>query len=194
MSAFSQLSSRASRAGAAAVAVRVPPPKVVLVAPGGFSDGWPNKPTVAVPVGIRLIGLDDIEFARAEASRVASTMHPEERDEKNWIDTFNDTLMRLHVARATCQPDDVSRPYWDVADENVKLALSESGVKALWEAYDDLKHAEDALSPEATDDELAWLAEALIDGSLWAELDIAEAQRTRRLLGRVIATLGQTIA
>jgi hypothetical protein len=109
-------------------------------------------------------------------------VHPEERDEKNWIDCFNDTLMRLYVARGTCQPDDVSAPFWDVADENVKLALSEVGVQLLWEAYDAFRVGEDPLETEATDDELTELADVLLDGEVWGRLELVDAARARRLL------------
>lgn len=180
---------RSGAAVAVAKPERVVAPKVVMLTPDGFANDWPGRPKVPVPVGVRLCSLEDIQFARAEASRVASEMHEPDSDERNWLDAFNDAIMRLVVARATCQPDDVSQPYWDVADENVKLALSEGGVIALWEAYDALKLETDQLSPQADDEDLSKLVEILTDGSIWAVLDVGDAARVRRQLRRALDAL-----
>lgn len=183
---------RSGAAVAVAKPERVVAPKVVMLAPAAFADDWPSKPKVPVPVGVRLCSLEDIQFARAEASRVATEMHEPDSDERNWLDAFNDAIMRLVVARATCEPDDVSQPYWDVADENVKLALSEGGVRALWDAYDALKLDTDQLAPQANDEDLAQLAETLADGSIWAGLELTDAERVRRLLRRALDALQPT--
>ena len=202
MSAFSRLQARAQgqaaktggAVGVASAPARIPPPLVAVLPPSGFADAWPDKPKEPVPIGIRLVASDDLRFARSEAARIACDLHPVDGDENNWRDAFNDTLMQLVVARATCQPHDVTRPFWDVPDENVKLALSSSGLAALWEAWDDLYRSSDALAPQASDDELGRLAELLADGSAWGRLDLAEAERTRRLLRHALATMEQASA
>ncbi|HEY1956693.1 MAG TPA: hypothetical protein VGH28_13830 [Polyangiaceae bacterium] len=149
-----------------------------------FSDAWKARPKAPVCAGFRALSAADVREIRNMASEEAWKLHERPLDEANRIDAFNDALMRLAVARSSCDPNDVERP-WSVLgvarDDNVAIALSEGGVKML---YDEVERASVLASPTRADAtnadvlELFDLLETTLD-----KMTPERAARVRRWLG-----------
>lgn len=168
--------------------------RVVELPPSAYADGWGSKPSAPVRVGLRLISDAEIQTARGEAVRAAMTLHPhadaaQASQDPNWIDAFNDALMRWAVARATCVPEDISKPFFPVAEDTVKEALTSQGIKALFEALELLVVEQSPLSPEATDEDLGDLVQVLQHGAALTKMPPGEARALRRLLGHALERL-----
>lgn len=168
---------------------KTPAPKSVPLSPNAFASTWPDRPSVPVPIGLRLPSQEDIQHARSEGSRVAWERHPDDPDEDNRVDVFNETLMRVLIARATCRPDDVMRPFWDAPEDNIFLALNEGGVRFLWEELENLRVELDAFAVDPSEEELDALVDAVTDGTVWGRMPYSEAMRARRLLRHCLAVL-----
>lgn len=135
------------------VAAARKPVHTALVSPSAFSDAWKGRPIASVCAGFRALSADDVRAIRNMASEEAWKLHPRELDEPNRIDAFNDALMRLAIARGTCDPNDVTKPwiFGIAADDNVAIALSVEGVQRL---FDEVERAAVLASPtrHAADD------------------------------------------
>lgn len=179
MGAFSQVVRREAEAPR-------PAARIATLPTNAFADTWSGKPKSPVKVGVRLLSDKDVEVARAEAARKAFALHPRGQDDPNFVDAFNDALMRTAVAFGTCRPENVALPYFDVAEDMVWVALTSFGVKRLYEELESLALESSPLTPEASDDDLADMAGALAAGDFWARMPLHEAERVRRLLGAVV--------
>jgi hypothetical protein len=166
------------------------PAEVVELRPEHFADTWPGKPTEAVRVGLRIVSEANLQTGRAEAARQAWERFPdEELDEEERVDAFNDALMAWVVAKATTQPDNAAVPWLEMAQDNLPIALSSGGLRELWYRVEALTVERSPLSPEATDDDLVKLVEALQSGAAWTSADGPAARRARRLLRRAMHEL-----
>lgn len=173
-----------------AVVAKPEPASVIALEPGHFADTWPDKPREAVPVGLRLVSEADYQTARAEAAKRAWEHFPDEDlDEDERVDCFNDALAAWIVARGTTRPDDATKPWLDMAHDNVQLALTTGGLRFLFDQITTLMLERSPLSPEATDKDLARLVEALRTGEAWAAASEGPARHARRLLRRVMDLL-----
>lgn len=170
--------------------VRPKPADVVMVLPEHFADAWPSKSAEPVRVGLRLVSEKDLQTARAQASKTAWDHFPDEDlDEDERIDCYNAALMTWVVACATCHPDDASKPWIDMAHDNLQLALTSGGLRSLWERVEALTVECSPLAPEATDDELTALFAAVQSGAAWTSADVPAVRRARRLLKRTMTLL-----
>lgn len=116
--------------------------KTKLRAPGAtlvlplwvFADEWEHKPNAPVCVGLRLLSETDKSQARAEASRLATQLHPEGGD--NWVDAFNDQLQLAVSAVGMCDPNDVRKPpeLFPVAVDQVPNAFTSKGAGYVFQA------------------------------------------------------------
>ncbi len=158
------------------------PPLVVSLPPSAWADTWNGKQDVPVDIGLRLISEAEASNARAEAARKARDFHVDPDDEDGRIEAYNGNLMVLALARATCQPDNIAEPYWQVAEDSIARALTPAGIELLYGHLDTLTLAEAPTMPEATDAEIAALARALLDGSAWSGMTGAAGHRVKRLL------------
>ncbi len=165
------------------------------VAPSVFSDSWKGKPRAEVWCGFRALSEEDTAYARSESTKRAWDLHPKKEDEENRWDAFNDCLMRLTVARGTCDPNDASAS-WDIwrgaPDDNVHTMLTCDGVRFL---FDEVERAHLLASPlrsEATDEELLTLFDAL-PLSL-PHMPATQAARARRMLAFVLDEITPYIA
>lgn len=165
------------------------PAKVVALAPSLWAQTWPDRQTEDAQVGLRLYSETDAQQARAAAAQKAFRLHPQEDDEDARIEAYNGALMVLLVARSTCDPEDVSIPFFGSHDGAVAdilpLALTPKGIEYLFEELEILT-SEQATNPEASDEELAWLADQIRSGEVWGKLPADTARRIKRLLGRSI--------
>lgn len=159
------------------------PVHTCIVPLSAFSDAWKARPRSPVCAGFRALSASDVREIRNMASEEAWKLHERPLDEPNRVDAFNDALMRLAVARSSCDPNDVERP-WAIlgvaADDNVAIALSVGGVKML---YDEVERASVLASPTRTDATDADLLELfdLLEETLPA-MTADRAARVRRWL------------
>jgi hypothetical protein len=166
------------------------PARVVPLRVDHYADAWPDKPTSDAQVGLRLVSEADYQTARTEAARRAWESFPDEDlDEDERVDCYNDTLAAWIVARGTTQPDDASKPWMQMAHDNMQVALTPQGIHYLFDAIAVLHAERSPLSPEASDDDLVKLCEALQSGVAWSSVDGPNARRVRRLLRHAMDAL-----
>ena len=168
------------------------PPKVISIHPNAFASTWEKRPQVAVEVGLRLVPDEDLQTARAEAVKFALEMHSRE-DEDELNACFNDALLRWRIAKTCCSPDDTRRPFWEYAEDTVRVALTTEGVKSLAHEIELLELETSPLYAPATDDEIQDLVAILNDGPPWAKMSAAEQRGTRRLLTAVLDRFGEAM-
>lgn len=160
---------------------QVRPPGRTLVLPTWvWADEWQNRPTDEVCVGLRLMPDADKSKARSEAERLADELHA--RRGPNWVDAFNDCLVRQVAALGICDPNDVSKPssVLPLAEDQVRVALTTEGARFIFDAYQVYELEASPLSPEATDEELLQLSQLL-----WSDADRFRTAE-RRLLKDVL--------
>jgi hypothetical protein len=170
-------------------------PAVVELHPNAFADDYDMKPTAPTKVGVRLVGEGTLETARSWAAKKASRRHPAMTSADDvWCEAFNQALMQWVVARATCNPDDVTQPFWPCAEDVVPLALSSSGLQRLWEEHEMLLLTSSALSPEVDLNTCEALGQKLVSGEFWTELSPMDGRKIRRLFARALEVAGYEIA
>lgn len=112
-------------------------PRIVPVPLEAFGDTWSGKPKQPVEIGLKRISATDIEQARQDAARQAIGFYEgrdgECIDEIARDEAYNDALMRFAVARATCQPQNPTQPYFELAEDTIRNALTLEGVRLLWD-------------------------------------------------------------
>lgn len=155
------------------------PPRTVELALICWAPDYEQIPDCAVHIGLRLVSEFDIESARSDAAKKAIEMHPREADQDR-IDCFNDLVISNIVARATCQPDDVTVGYFEMPEMQLRQAFTTDAIKMLWDELQNMQIELSVLSPEATDDELMELMGLLMSDDAWAALQPAKAKRLRR--------------
>ena len=161
---------------------RVPPPKTVLLEPDAFAPAWGHRPKNAVAVGLQNLSDDDETTARSEAEKTTNRLGHENRE--NRIDAFNDSLMAELVARSVCDPNDVRNEQANLPmpEDHLRTALTPAGIRYLYDEIERLKIESSPLHPEATDDQLSELVEALSADDILATLGPVREKRVRRYL------------
>lgn len=160
------------------------PGKTLVLEPWVFADEWSKRPTTPVCVGLRLLADNAKTKARMTGEELADQVHPKRGD--NWLDTFNDCVIRQVAALALCDPNDVDKPFelmlypeLDVSD-----ALTSRGALYLFEEYDRYEVAVSPIGIAAGPAELERLA------ALLPKVDPARVPvGTRRMLSVVIDEL-----
>lgn len=142
------------------------PGRTLMLDPAVFADDWGDKPGEPVCVGLRLMSDGHKSQARAEAERFADEMHGQ-RDH-NWLDAFNDALVRQVAALALCSPNNVKQasevlPH---AEDAIRFAVTSDGARQIFEELLRYEVETSPLYPEATDEDLAELSNRLDDMSL----------------------------
>lgn len=179
MGVFAQLADR-----------RTPPPGTVVVPPSAWAMTWDERPREDVVVGIRPLSESDLVFCRTEAMRLVTGWYDDRLvdaapdGEYERVLAYNDALMRLAVARGTCDPNDAALP-WDVwgkhgGDDRVREALTPEGTKMLWDALERTTLSVSPVGAQATDEEIEELSEKAARSL--AKMPRWQAQRVRRLL------------
>lgn len=162
------------------------PPAFVDVPPQCFREDWGPRPSDTVRVGLRHVAAGTEETARGEAAKYAVEMHKDAPDLQ--VDAYQDALMRWIVAKATCQPSDVSRPFWKMAEDTVREALTSAGVRLIWDRYEKMLVETSPLDPELADEDVGELIVLLETGAL-KNMATSQATRARRLLRFVLNDL-----
>ena len=160
------------------------PQCVVEIPVASWSTTWVNRPSEPVKVGLRLISEADASSARAEAAKKALRYHPSEDDEDGRVEAYNGALMVAALGCAICDPDDVNASFLEWTSPTAQLAVSmtPTGIDLLYGHLDMFTMAESPSLPEATDEDVAEMATALLDGSAWKGMTGANAHRVKRLL------------
>lgn len=173
------------------------PPAVVVVPPEAFASAWSERPDEDVTLGLRLVPDADLEDARIEALRRAERLFPNHSstDEHTqcFVASFQDTLMRWIIARGTCDPNNVHKPWYAWADATedivVEQALTDHGAQLIFDAWERMRIEVNIGLAPASDDDLALLPELLARLPRMAELSQSRALRIRRLLRYVLEDL-----
>lgn len=173
------------------------PPSVIVVPPEAFASTWSDRPDEDVTIGLRFVPDAQLEDARVEAYRRAERLFPkhEANAEANqlFIATFQDTLLRWIIARGTCDPNNVHKPWyaWSAAPEDivVEQALTDQGAQLIFDAWERMRLAANIGLAVATDADLALLPELLTRLPAMAEVSRTRALRLRRLLRFVLEEL-----
>lgn len=144
-------------------AKRRAPGKTIVLPLAVFADKWDRCPDSPVCVGLRQMSEGDKTKARGEAERLADEVHP--RGGPDWVDCYNDALMRQVAALGICDPNDVKRPsdLLPFAEEEVRFALTSFGARFIFEELQRYEIEVSPLESEATDEELARLV-MLLEG------------------------------
>jgi len=156
------------------------PPRVIQVSPDAFASDWLERPDGPVEMGLRRAADFDAEKARSVAAQRAVEMH-DEPDEAA-VDCYNDELLRYIIARSTCQVDDVRKPYFEMAEDTVRTALSTDGVRFLAHEIEVFNAETDPTIDPASDEEILDLGALLQNGPPWASMDAAAQRGARRLI------------
>lgn len=166
---------------------RTPGQHVVLL-PSDFVDAWEGRPTSDVAIGIRLIPTGDDETARAEAARKAWELFGKPEQAEQRLEAFFDALMRWVIGKAACDPNDVSKAYFAFAEDTVREALTTSGVRKFWDAYEQYVLATsvfvEPIEPPQIEELTAMLTAGAID-----MLPAARQLRARKLLAFVLSEI-----
>jgi len=153
------------------------PLRVVTLPPSAFADGWPGKPAVDVAIGLRLIAQVDADRGQREAEREATGFYaqlretPLPQDPATAVQVFNESVVMHAVALGTCDPNNVTAPYFLAAQDTVKVALTPEGARRL---YDELTILHQGSSPArhaATDAEAKLLGRILRAGPILDDED-----------------------
>ena len=179
---------------AAAMPERVKAPRRVVLTPAAFADTWAQKPTSDVCIGLRLISSAEVQAAKVQAANQVGLWHtnPETgrlHDFATADEAWNDGVMRHCVARATCDVNDVSQGYFAFAEDQVRDALTEEGIRRLWDELLILHVTSNVGVGRADDGDIVRVARILADGRAARALGAAEAIEVRTLTNYVLALL-----
>lgn len=173
------------------------PPSHVIVPPDAFASEWVDRPDEDVCIGLRFVPDAELEDARVEAFRRASTLVPEHHTSPEstevFIASFQDALMRWIIARGTCDPNNVHKPWyaWAAAPEDivVEQALTDHGAQLIFDAWERMRIEANIGLPEATDADLRLLPELIARLPALTAASRTRALRLRRLLRFVLEEL-----
>jgi hypothetical protein len=96
--------------------------------------------------------------------------------------------MRWIVARSTCLHDDITKPYWRMAEDTVRECLTSEGVRLIWDRYERMLVETSPLDPELSAEKVPELV-ALLDAGTLDIMASSQAKRARKLLAFVLEDL-----
>lgn len=174
--------------------------RVVVLPPEAFADTWSLRPTTEVAIGLRTIASSDVQAACATASRMAEKWYAsrlkagESTDKEGQINAYNDAVMRHCLARACVDVNDPTVPYFESAEDTIRDALTEDGVKRLWDEYLIMQAETSVAIVRADAGDLQRLAKILLDGRAFAAASVGDQNELRVLLGyasQILVATGQ---
>lgn len=164
------------------------PPQTVVLEPHDFASEWEGRPVSSVAIGLRLVPNGVDETARAQAAQYAWELHPNRDDVEERGNTFSDAVVRWLVAKCTCLPNSVDQPYFEMAEDTVKVALTSRGIRKIWDAYEQMLIEMGGLDGPISDPDLERL-QALLASNALAMLPPNREVRARKLLAFVLSEL-----
>jgi hypothetical protein len=142
------------------------PLRFVTLLPEHYNRDAPQKPRGPQKIGIRTVGHPDRGAARAAAAK-AMKAFPGPDLVVHRIDAGNDALGAWMVARGTCKPDDVSKPFFQAGELNIPILLRSETIRFLYDEIEKLSIETSPVARRATSRDLARLgAMALPLGAL----------------------------
>lgn len=174
------------------------PGAFVILPPTAFCDGWSQKPTADVAVGLLLLSEAQFESAKLTASEVVDKAYAARRDGyaeqtgaasidfTKAAEAWNEAFFANVAAFATCDPNDVTRPYFPYAEDTITKALRPEGIRLVWDALDRHNIASSPNTPALADEQIADLVGRL---PRLSALPGIHERRLRRLLGYVLDEL-----
>lgn len=147
-----------------------------------FAENCQFKPTEDIALGLRRVSDDSVQTARAEAAKYATTMHDDRQDQ---IEAYNDALMRWTIIAGCCDPNDVTQPapLFDGSEENVRVALTPTAIRFLWDEIERHHVLTSPVVAVATDEEMAIVAQRILAGPLPVLMTKGAVLRMRKLFG-----------
>lgn len=133
------------------------PPRTIVLPPSAFATDWSKRPSTDAAIGLRLLSQRDLDVARREAEREAQGFYDEFRQRRLDVtgetvdDVFNDAFLVQVAARATCDPNDASKPYFPFAEDVVAQALTSEALRRIWDELVILHKGSIAARPSADD-------------------------------------------
>ena len=164
------------------------PVRVMVVVPSIFKDTWASRPTSEVAIGLRVPADAEVSAARANAATLATEYHPRPDDDAR-IDCYNDALFREICALGMCNPNDVSQPYFENQEDDVRSKLTGPGVRYIFDEIEQLAIETSPVHREATDEEIETLGEFIRMGGATDDLPAYKAKRARRLMAYLLDEL-----
>lgn len=170
------------------------PPRTVVLKPAAFADTWAGKPYDDVCVGLRLISTGEVESARAAAVEQAAQWHTNHEtgrlhDYATADVASDDAFMRHCIARATCDCNDFTQPYFPFAENTVRDALTIEGVQRLWDELLILHVTSGVGIPRADDADIQRLAAMLMQPYALRSLTASDRLELRTLFGHALCLL-----
>lgn len=145
------------------------PQKIVVLAPSSFAFDYPQRPSDEVALGLRTISERDVQIAKAEASKAMIRTYGEPdgslRDPEKAFEYWNDAFTTYALARATCDANDIEKPYFPRAEDTIGKALTSEALQKLWAEYS-LMSRTTGDRAKIGDDEAEQLGKALERGAL----------------------------
>ena len=164
----------------------------IVLPPSAFSDEWRDKPRVEVCVGLRRLSEQDEKVSKEQGRKIVFRDHVREGkvvDEDQAWESYNQELIRYLMARAMCDVNDVSKPFFEFAEDTIHVALTSEGLGLVWDRWWMLKLSGPA-APVADDDAVRRLARILAKPEYMKRLGLAE-KPARKLLAEVLANFGE---
>ena len=164
----------------------------VVLPPIAFSDEWRDRPKTEVCVGLRRLSEQDEKVSMEQGRKIVFRDHMREGkvvDEDMAWESYNQELMRYMMARAMCDVNDVSKPFFEFAEDTIHVALTPEGLKLVWDRWWMLKLTGPA-APVADDDALKRLGRILAKPEHMKRLGATEVV-VRKLLAEALAQFGE---
>ena len=168
------------------------PEAFILLPPTAFSDEWKDRPTSAVAVGLRRLSEQDEKVSKEQGRKIVFRDHVREGkivDQEQAWESYNQELIRYMMARAMCDVNDVSKPFFEFAEDVIHVALTSEGLGLVWDRWWMLKISGPA-APQADDDSIRRLARILAKPEYMERLGDAE-KVARKLLAVVLENFGE---
>lgn len=172
------------------------PPATIVVPPEAFANTWVDRPEEDVCIGLRFVPDTELEDARLEAYRRANELVPDHEKSaaatEVFVASFQDALVRWVIARGTCDPNDVHKPWalWDAAPEDMaREVLTDLGAQRIFDAWERMRISSDIALPIASDSDIALLVELARRLPALGRASRPRELRCRRLLRFVLEEL-----
>ena len=168
------------------------PEAFIVLPPSAFSDEWRDRPKTEVAVGLRRLSEQDEKVSKEQGRKIVFRDHVRDGkvvfEDQAW-ESYNDELIRYLMARAMCDVNDVSRPFFEMAEEVIHVALTSEGLRLVWDRWWMLKLSGPA-APVANDAALRRLSRILAKPENMKRLGDAEAV-VRKLLAEALSGFGE---
>lgn len=149
----------------------VPPPLVVEMPEEGWASRSPDRPFGGAQIGILLLADEDTSNAVAEARKKVRDRFKDLRESSDqWVEEYNSAFMREIVGRCICNPGDSRLPFHKLQEDVAGVIFSSVGIEILYEEYAALVATKSVTRQPLTEEQRAWLADQIRDGSIFSEV------------------------